>query len=216
MKKISRRFFKLFFLIGILSGIPFGLLSSLIISSRYNLSFPKSLLIGLTSGLSFGVLFGLAITCFPIIFERKKISLFAHPRFYYISSILSVIIGIAIILTKFHIYSYIVGVIVGAPFCYWMKIQLRKNIDNYAKFYTTPVEKRPFDKDLQKAHRKSMMFPLFGILIMVIIIAKIRGSILIAILGNMFWSFLWGAEYKIIYSKAKDIISKQHNMSVLK
>ena len=211
MKKILKKFLKLFFLIGILSGIPFGLLYGLIFGLRYNLGFSKSLLIGLNSGLSFGVLFGLAFSCFLIIFERKAISLFAHPKFYYISSILSAVIGITVILTKFHIYSYIVGVIVGAPLYYWAKIKLRKNIDNYAKFYTTPVEKRPFEKDLQKANWKSI-FPLFiGMLIIAIIIAKIRGNILIAILGYIFWSFLWGAEYKVIYSKAKDIISKQHN-----
>lgn len=204
-----RRFLKLLFLIGIMSGIPFGLLFGVIIGFRYNLGLLESLLMGLGSGLAFGVLFGLTSSCFLIIFERRKISLFARPKFHYISSIISAIIGITVMLTKFHTYSYIVGAIVALPFFYWTKIGLRKNIDNYAKFYTTPVEKRPFAKDLQKANWKTIFPSFIGMLIIFVVIIKIRGNVVIAILGSMLWSFLWGPEYRVIYSKAKDIISKQ-------
>lgn len=204
-----KRFLKLFLLISIISGVPFGLLFGITVGLKFNLSFLRSFLIGIGSGVAFGVLFGLAFGSFLIIFERREISLFAHPKFHYVTSIISAIIGIILLFTKFHISSYVLGVMLSLPFYYWFKVRLRKNIDNYVKFYLTPVEKRPFLKDLQKANWKTV-FPLFlDLFILFIIISKIKGNIIIAIFGSMFWSFLVASEYKLIYTKAKEVLSKK-------
>ena len=141
--------------------------------------------------------------------KKRKISLFANPKYYIVVSIASLVIGIILWLTKFYPTSYTLGVIVFFPFFYWAKINLRKNIDCYAKFYTMSLQERQASKDFMRTNW-NVVFPLFiPLIILFILIFIMKVHFVIALLGGILWYFLWVPEYKTIYSKAKEILSNK-------
>jgi len=196
-------------MIAVFTGVAFGVLFSLGLSLTYNANPFRLFIIGLTSGLIFGVLFGLFFTAVLMFFERKPVSEFANPNFHYACSIVAVLLGIYLFWTKFYTFSYIIGVYIMLPFCYWVRFGLRRNIDNYARFYATPVEKRPFSKELQKMNWKTVYPMMIGLFVLMPAVISIRGNLVISFLGAMIWGFILAPEFKKIYLKAQDMVLPQ-------
>lgn len=202
-----KRFLKLFVMIAVFTGVAFGVLFSLSLSLTHHANPFSLFIIGLVSGLMFGVLFGLFFTVALMFFERKPVSEFANPNFHYACSIVAVLLGVYLFWVRLYTFSYIGGVFIMLPFYYWIRFGLNKNIDNYARFYATPVEKRPFSRELQKMNWKTMYPIMIGIFILMSAIITIRGNLVISFLGAMIWGFILAPEYKKIYLKAQGMIS---------